>query len=146
MEAFLQEIPSCLRVRQRHFVLTTQARSCCSRLARACQTALAGQSSRADQGCLAIGEASRCRAPDWRAAVAAINKSAKRPTKLRRSLFMGTSLFSFVRLRICSHGAFTPGNFRMDWKHKSRIGKREREVDKSLVASRKPRLHLQPVV
>src|SRR6267143_4770186 len=92
MEAFLQEIPSCLRVRQRHFVLTTHAWSHRSWLAGVGQTALAGQSSRADQGCLAIGEASRCRAPDWVAA------AAKHATKLRRCLFMGTSLFSFVRL------------------------------------------------
>src|ERR1700675_4891996 len=65
MEAFLQEIPSCLRVRRRHFVLTTHAWGRRSWLGGAGQKARGEQANRAEQGCLAIGEASRCRAPDW---------------------------------------------------------------------------------
>src|ERR1700674_1840587 len=99
MKAFLQKIPSRLRIRGRHFHPHNSCLEPPSWLVGAGQAALAGQSSRADQGWPVIGEAARCRAPDWGAAAAAINKSAKHATKLRRCLFMGTSLFSFVRLR-----------------------------------------------
>src|ERR1700674_6115677 len=82
MEEFLQEITSCLRVRRRHFVLTTHAWSRRSWLVGAGQIALAEQSSRADQGCLAIGEVSRCRAPDWVAAAKRLRTQSGPPVRL----------------------------------------------------------------
>src|ERR1700693_343203 len=87
MEAFLQEIPSCLRVRRRHFVLTTHAWSRRSWLVGTGQKSTAEQSSRADQGYLAIGEASRCRAPDWVGAAKLLRTQSGPPVALngRRS-------------------------------------------------------------